>query len=448
MQEYAAYLQQDRSIDIKFNFQMFSSITDVLQTADALGSLVSYRHPGFVENNRHIRAAGLAAIELAQFLRNMAVSHNSVYVNNKGSSVYGRGPDGSLQYNPSKQTQGMHKVCWRDAMDILVKWRQLAEPSDSVIWVDLLSEEEFKSGFGSHTPMYSGHAKCVRYYSNFSRACKLLYRLLTEERAQMRDKENHIIRESYISPEKILTAVVAQDVWEAVGGQCAWVSIPIRSTRHHSKEEESVLEGARLTVVDVPLNGIGSHNDFLRELRMVGKDAIGAPSTEQSPSQFGHEFSIRTPVTMDRWSQYDKELQFWFEQFISELSCAQPDKNTLLDHALTLAFYWYNFMPLARGSAFCGYTMLLGCQLAAGILRPIPIPINMQVDWEALLEPEVGAFIKVMRSWLLAPQDKANNTKADSIPVSVDSLPLIANILPTIRERIGVLAITDDIIDA
>lgn len=35
------------------------------------------------------------------------------------------------------------------------------------------SQEEFENGFGSHTPMYSGQTKCVRYFMNFERAMAL-----------------------------------------------------------------------------------------------------------------------------------------------------------------------------------------------------------------------------------------------------------------------------------
>lgn len=41
-----------------------------------------------------------------------------------------------------------------------------------MVWVDLLTPSEFEAGFGSHTPMFSGQTKCVRYYMNFARALK------------------------------------------------------------------------------------------------------------------------------------------------------------------------------------------------------------------------------------------------------------------------------------
>ena len=42
-----------------------------------------------------------------------------------------------------------------------------------VVWVDLLTRREFEQGFGSHTPMFTGQTKCVRYYMNFPRALAL-----------------------------------------------------------------------------------------------------------------------------------------------------------------------------------------------------------------------------------------------------------------------------------
>ena len=39
--------------------------------------------------------------------------------------------------------------------------------------MDLLTKAEFEAGFGSHTPMFSGQTKCVRYYMNFKRGLAL-----------------------------------------------------------------------------------------------------------------------------------------------------------------------------------------------------------------------------------------------------------------------------------
>lgn len=50
-----------------------------------------------------------------------------------------------------------------------------------VIWVDLLTKAEFEAGFGSHTPIFSGQTKCVRYYMNFERALRLMKEVIAQE---------------------------------------------------------------------------------------------------------------------------------------------------------------------------------------------------------------------------------------------------------------------------
>lgn len=80
---------------------------------------------GFLPNVRQQRAAGYAAVELAQALREVVAARRAgrqVWVRSEGSS----GQAGSA---------GRHLFGWRDAMDIVVKWRQLSEPNDQVrVW--------------------------------------------------------------------------------------------------------------------------------------------------------------------------------------------------------------------------------------------------------------------------------------------------------------------------
>lgn len=46
---------------------------------------------------------------------------------------------------------------------------------------------------------------------------------------------------------------------------------------------------------------------------------------------------------------------------------------------LQYSYYWYNFMPLARGTAAVGYTTLLALFWAAGMPITSPIPQDYQV---------------------------------------------------------------------
>ena len=124
-----------------------------------------------MNNGRQQRAAGLGAIELAQrFLTELDARRN-------GSHTWVSSEGASAQDDPD----GRHAFAWRDAMDTVVRWRQIGEPNDQVLWVDRLTPEEFKNGFGSHTPMFSGQTKCVRYYMNCARALRLFASIIQKQ---------------------------------------------------------------------------------------------------------------------------------------------------------------------------------------------------------------------------------------------------------------------------
>jgi hypothetical protein len=79
-------------------------------------------HAGFMNNGRQQRAAGLAAIELAQrFLTELDARRNGTHtwVSSEGASAQDDADD-------------RHGFAWRDAMDTVVRWRQIGEPNDQV----------------------------------------------------------------------------------------------------------------------------------------------------------------------------------------------------------------------------------------------------------------------------------------------------------------------------
>ena len=47
--------------------------------------------------------------------------------------------------------------------------------------MDLLTKKEFEAGFGSHTPIFCGQTKCVRYYMNFERAMAVVKQCLDRD---------------------------------------------------------------------------------------------------------------------------------------------------------------------------------------------------------------------------------------------------------------------------
>lgn len=454
----------------RFN-AMKRELKDLLQVADNVGSKVQYRHQGFLPNRRQHRMAGLAAIEFAQLLRRATESRrygNWVHVSDLGASVCARGPSG-IGGGGRGSKGSTHPLGWRDAMEIIVKWRQISEPNDQVLWVDLLTKEEFSAGFGSHTPMFTGQTKCVRYYMNFERALKVAKSMILKQGYVCDADNKHVAIGTQEQRLALGSADSAMSLWNVVG-QDFWVVVPINS----SVRPGHVMEGTRLTCVSQS----GVKKDIHRRMRYVGhtKPDISTEESlqgkEERSCQRGtitqemersrdatddaflntkfidtekqqpdaYEFSIRTPVTPARWKDYDTEMSTLFESLIDAL--ADEDQERATDTALRFAFYWYNFMPLARGSALCGYVSLLGALLAMGQQLPVAIPQDYQTDWEAILESSPEAFIRSVTRWMLTSPDASShegNEAQDGLYVSVEDLPQVSEVLITMRERIMAL---------
>ncbi|KAL3144958.1 hypothetical protein ABBQ32_003464 [Trebouxia sp. C0010 RCD-2024] len=330
-------------------------VQQLVDGADAIGAVLVYRHQGFLPNKRQLRMGGLATLEMAQTLRHLVAERQAgrrVMVDTGGASGGG-----------IEARSGQHEFSWRDAMDIPVRWRQLSEPNDQVIWVDLLTKAEFETGFGSHTPMFSGQTKCVRYYMNFERALRLMKEVIAQEGHTFDAKNKPVPLASEDKQAEVQAAKTAADMWRAIGKD-SWVVVPIASTSRPGH----TMEGTRLTIVKVPTQ----------------------------PDAF--EFSIRTPVTPPRWKDFEQEFQELWEGLMQAL--AAEHKPLIAHAALTYVYYWYNFMPLARGTAVTGYITLLAIFLAADMPITAFIPKNYQVDWEAILARSPEPFIQSVSPWL------------------------------------------------
>ena len=181
---------------------------------------------GFMNNTRQQRAAGLAAIELAQrFLTEISARQN-------GSHTWVSSEGASAQDDPS----GRHAFAWRDAMDTVVRWRQIGEPNDQVLWVDRLTPEEFNNGFGSHTPMFSGQTKCVRYYMNCDRALKLFASIVLEK-GYVVNADNHQI---HLSDQQLAAVKKVRPMASKSLLLCLRCFLPGAVSPHHSAGNCSV----------------------------------------------------------------------------------------------------------------------------------------------------------------------------------------------------------------
>jgi len=83
--------------------------------------------------------------------------------------------------------------------------------------VDLLTPEEFESGFGSHTPIFSGQTKCIRYYMNFERALRKQKEIVLKSGTAFNSKNEEISLDSPEQIQRIKDAVTANDMFEIIG---------------------------------------------------------------------------------------------------------------------------------------------------------------------------------------------------------------------------------------
>ena len=180
--------------------------------------------------------------------------------------------------------------------------------------------------------------------------------------------------------------------------------------------------------------------------------------TEVAGVPGGAELSIRTPVTPARWQAFATELDAHFADLSAAL--ARRDAPAARAAGARLAYYWFNFMPLARGSASVGMTLLLAVGLACGLPATSGAPEGRQVDWEAILCRTPGGFSRVVVPWLWpesggggggtgggggggsAASGNGSSSAAPSSPSSsfdFDALPQVSTALRSFRARIAAL---------
>jgi hypothetical protein len=156
-----------------------------------------------------------------------------------------------------------------------------------------------------------------------------------------------------------------------------------------------------------------------------------------------YEFSIRTPVTPPRWKDFDIELEAAWESILD--AWEKDDLPLAAKHILTFSYYWYNFMPLARGTAACGYASLLSLFWSAGMPVTASIPKRYQVDWEAILNTDPDHFITSVSKWLYPDKARGlDDSTSTSLATSdlfpdIITLPMVSELISTPRYRIEAL---------
>ena len=98
-----------------------------------------------------------------------------------------------------------------------------------------------------------------------------------------------------------------------------------------------------------------------------------------------HPFAVHGSFLRDviQSRAYQQELDARWEKVLDALASGEGPQIAVA--AMTYCYYWYNFMPLARGTAASGYVTLLALFLAADMPITARIPQVRPGSCESLL---------------------------------------------------------------
>ncbi|KAL8124980.1 hypothetical protein AgCh_012596 [Apium graveolens] len=145
----------------KQEFTFTKARTTLIDAADSIGKKIQYNCPGFLPNRRQHRMAGLAAIEIAQKVSkawrvewkssNKSISKNSKRARRKerlSPPSQNRGGAGcstsslsdmlTSSVSAEDRSSSRSIMSWHELYSLAVKWRQISEPCDPVVWVNKL----------------------------------------------------------------------------------------------------------------------------------------------------------------------------------------------------------------------------------------------------------------------------------------------------------------------
>ncbi|XP_045717124.1 tetratricopeptide repeat protein 13 isoform X5 [Phyllostomus hastatus] len=357
------------------NFESYKpEVQELICVADRLGSLMQYETPGFLPNKRIHRAMGLAALEVMQAVQRTWTS-SKVRVNGK--------------------TRLMQ---WRDMFDIAVKWRRIADPDQPVLWLDQMPARSLSRGFNNHINLIRGQVINMRYLEYFE---KILHFI----------KDRILIYHGTNNPKGLLEVREALEKVHRVEDL-----LPIMK-QFNTKTKDG------FTV-----------NTKVPSLKEQGKEYDGFTVTITGDKIGNILFSVETQTTEERTQLYHAEIDALYKDLTAKgkvlvLSSEFGEADAVCNLILSLVYYFYNLMPLSRGSSVIAYSVIVGALMASGKEVSGKIPKGKLVDFEAMTAPGSEAFSKIAKSWM--------NLK--SISPSYKTLPAVSETFPTLRSVIEVL---------
>ncbi|XP_036042864.1 tetratricopeptide repeat protein 13 isoform X4 [Onychomys torridus] len=347
------------------NFEGYKpEVQELICVADRLGSLMQYETPGFLPNKRIHRAMGLAALEVMQAVHR-TWTNSKVRMNGK--------------------TRLMQ---WRDMFDIAVKWRRIADPDQPVLWLDQMPARSLSRGFNNHINLIRGQVINMRYLEYFE---KILHFI----------KDRILVYHGANNPKGLLEVREALEKVHKVEDL-----LPIMKFNTKTKDGFTV-------------------NTKVPSLKDQGKEYDGFTITITGDKVGNILFSVETQTTEERTQLYHAEIDALYKDLTAKgkvliLSSEFGEADAVCNLILSLVYYFYNLMPLSRGSSVIAYSVIVGALMASGKEVAGKIPKGKLVDFEAMTAPGSEAFSKIAKSWM--------NLK--SISPSYKTLPSVSETFP------------------
>uniref|UniRef100_A0A8C3WU54 Tetratricopeptide repeat domain 13 n=1 Tax=Catagonus wagneri TaxID=51154 RepID=A0A8C3WU54_9CETA len=278
------------------NFESYKpEVQELVCVADRLGSLMQYETPGFLPNKRIHRAMGLAALEVMQAVQR-TWTNSKVRMNGK--------------------TRLMQ---WRDMFDIAVKWRRIADPDQPVLWLDQMPARSLSRGFNNHINLIRGQVINMRYLEYFE---KILHFI----------KDRILVYHGANNPKGLLEVREALEKVHKVEDL-----LPIMK-QFNTKTKDG------FTV-----------NTKVPSLKDQGKEYDGFTITITGDKVGNILFSVETQTTEERTQLYHAEIDALYKDLTAKgkvliLSSEFGEADAVCNLILSLVYYFYNLMPLSRGS--------------------------------------------------------------------------------------------------
>lgn len=358
-------------------------------------SILQLNATGFYMHKRKDRMMGFSALAMNQMLRRhvrcILGGHDGLYVSNAAASssdmiepsrvgtVYMAG----LSY-PSTCAKGttngdaihslLHPFAWRDMFDIGVKWRQLAEPTDPVWWMDRF--EEFSGDKGNDTvstPLMTGQNKVRRYYTYFNETLALFKKAM---------RQCHY----------------------AEGSECMKLSSTEKAAVDRASSLSDLYAFSGQTDADIYI---------IANCTSAAYPDRAYPCTKLSLSPArgrgeGWEYRISAAHSTAVYAQYFSDLDILFQRYVNKLveiySTEDAERRAALiervaDDIFDILYTWVHCSPLSRGSASLAYTAGMAMFLAADMCLEGSFPPNKQLDWEVLVSTTPRDFKARVRPW-------------------------------------------------